>query len=319
MTTAMVATAIPFVLQIMNISGWILEVGSNVFRQIGTARDSMVTIAKPLTLVDAPDAQPLVVDRRRGRLRPCRLRLLARRQGGGGRGLLPHRAAGREHRPRRPLGRGQVDARQPDAADVRRRRAARSASTGRTSARSPRQSLRRAIGVVGQDTSLLHRSVRENIKYGRPWRHRRRDDRGGEAGERPRGGRGARRSRGAARLRRPRRRARRQALGRPAAAHRAGAGDPQGRADPDPRRGDERARQRGRGGDPGHALPGDGGQDGDRHRPSPLDASPAWTASSCSTAGGSSRRAATPSSSPATASTPASGRGQSGGFLDAAE
>ena len=30
------------------------------------------------------------------------------------------------------------------------------------------QSLRKAIGVVGQDTSLLHRSVRENIKYGRP-------------------------------------------------------------------------------------------------------------------------------------------------------
>ena len=54
MTTAMVATAIPFVLQIMNISGWILEVGSNVFRQIGTVRDSMVTIAQPLTLVDAP-------------------------------------------------------------------------------------------------------------------------------------------------------------------------------------------------------------------------------------------------------------------------
>ena len=54
MSTAMVATAIPFVLQIMNISGWILEVGSNVFRQIGTVRDSMVTIAQPLTLVDAP-------------------------------------------------------------------------------------------------------------------------------------------------------------------------------------------------------------------------------------------------------------------------
>ena len=29
------------------------------------------------------------------------------------------------------------------------------------------ESLRRAIGVVGQDTSLLHRSVRDNIKYGR--------------------------------------------------------------------------------------------------------------------------------------------------------
>ena len=84
MSTAMVATAIPFVLQIMNISGWILEVGSNVFRQIGTVRDSMVTIAQPLTLVDAPDATPLVVAPRRDRLRPGRLRLLARRRGRGG-------------------------------------------------------------------------------------------------------------------------------------------------------------------------------------------------------------------------------------------
>jgi ATP-binding cassette, subfamily B, multidrug efflux pump len=29
-------------------------------------------------------------------------------------------------------------------------------------------SLRAAIGVVTQDTSLLHRSVRDNIAYGRP-------------------------------------------------------------------------------------------------------------------------------------------------------
>ena len=51
------------------------------------------------------------------------------------------------------------------------------------------ESLRAAIGVVGQDTSLLHRSVRENIKYGRPGGDRRRDDRGGEAGKRARGDR----------------------------------------------------------------------------------------------------------------------------------
>ena len=42
MDAAMVATAIPFVLQIMSISGWILEISSNVFRQVGVARDSML-------------------------------------------------------------------------------------------------------------------------------------------------------------------------------------------------------------------------------------------------------------------------------------
>ena len=46
---AAVATAIPFALQIMNMSGWILEIGSNIFRQIGTIRDSMLTIAQPIT------------------------------------------------------------------------------------------------------------------------------------------------------------------------------------------------------------------------------------------------------------------------------
>src|SRR5690606_23724342 len=59
LSAAAVATAIPFALQIMNMSGWILEIGSNIFRQIGTTRDSMETIAQPLTLLDPPDATPL--------------------------------------------------------------------------------------------------------------------------------------------------------------------------------------------------------------------------------------------------------------------
>ena len=54
-------------------------------------------------------------------------------------------------------------------------------------------------------------------------------------------------------LRRACRRARREALRRPAPAHRDRARDPQERADPGARRGDVRARLRGRGGDPGAA------------------------------------------------------------------
>jgi ATP-binding cassette subfamily B multidrug efflux pump len=61
LTAAAVATAIPFALQIMNMSGWILEIGSNIFRQVGTTRDSMDTIAQPLTMLDVPDAKPLEV------------------------------------------------------------------------------------------------------------------------------------------------------------------------------------------------------------------------------------------------------------------
>ena len=39
------------------------------------------------------------------------------------------------------------------------------------------ESLRAHIAMVTQDTSLLHRSIRENISYGRPQRLRRRDHR----------------------------------------------------------------------------------------------------------------------------------------------
>ena len=189
MTTAMVATAIPFVLQIMNISGWILEVGSNVFRQIGTVRDSMVTIAQPLTLVDAPGRAAARRHPRRDRLRPRRLRLLARRRRarwcsdfsltvhpGEKIGLVGRSGAGKSTLVNLTLRMFDVasGAIRIDGQDIR---------------DVTQESLRRAIGVVGQDTSLLHRSVRENIKYGRPRRHRRRDDRGGEAGERARGDR----------------------------------------------------------------------------------------------------------------------------------
>uniref|UniRef100_UPI0025CF79A2 ABC transporter transmembrane domain-containing protein n=1 Tax=Mesorhizobium sp. TaxID=1871066 RepID=UPI0025CF79A2 len=61
MTTAAVATAIPFALQIANISGRILDVGANVFRQIGVASNSMTTIARPITMQDRPGAPALVV------------------------------------------------------------------------------------------------------------------------------------------------------------------------------------------------------------------------------------------------------------------
>ena len=95
-----------------------------------------------------------------------------------------------------------------------------SASTGRTSATVTQESLRAAIGMVTQDTSLLHRSVAANIRYARPGAS---DAAGG--GGRPQGA-GARVHRrpagldGEDRLRRPCRRARRQALRRPAPADR---------------------------------------------------------------------------------------------------
>ena len=188
MSTAMVATAIPFVLQIMNISGWILEVGSNVFRQIGTVRDSMVTIAQPLTLVDAPDATPLVVTR--GEIVYDRVGFDYWRGDAGSvvRDFSLTVRAGREDRPRRPLGRRQVDAGQPDAADVRRRRRRDphrrpGHPRGDPAEPAPGDRRRRAGHLAAAPLGARQHQVRPAR------RHRRRDDRGGEAGERARGGR----------------------------------------------------------------------------------------------------------------------------------
>jgi ATP-binding cassette subfamily B multidrug efflux pump len=167
LTTAMVATAIPFVLQIVNISGWILEVGANVFRQIGTARDSMLTIAKPLTLVDAPDARPLVVtagevaydrvsfDYWRGDKGAVVSDFSLTVHPGERIGLVGRSGAGKSTLVNLTLRMFDVasGAIRIDGQDIR---------------EVTQASLRKAIGVVGQDTSLLHRSVRENIKYGRP-------------------------------------------------------------------------------------------------------------------------------------------------------
>jgi ATP-binding cassette subfamily B multidrug efflux pump len=168
MTTAMVATVIPFVLQIMNYSGWILDIGSNVFREIGTARDSMLTIAKPLTLVDKPNAKPLLVirgeivydrvgfDYWRGDKGSVMQDFSLTVAPGEKIGLVGRSGAGKSTLVNLTLRMFDVaeGAIRIDGQDIR---------------SVTQQSLRQAIGVVGQDTSLLHRSVRDNIKYGRLW------------------------------------------------------------------------------------------------------------------------------------------------------
>ena len=75
----------------------------------------------------------------------------------------------------------------------------------------------------------------------------------------------------AAGLRDAGRRPRLAAVGRPAAADRHRPRDPQGPADPAPRRGDERPRQRVRAAGPGGARAAQGGPDDDDRRPPPLD------------------------------------------------
>ncbi|GLQ55074.1 ABC transporter ATP-binding protein [Devosia nitrariae] len=166
LSTAAVATAVPFVLQIMNMSGWILEIGSSIFRQIGNVRDSMETIAQPLTMVDKTDAQPLVVDKGelvydkvsfnywRGKAGSVIDGFSLKVEAGEKIGLVGRSGSGKSTLVNLALRMFDVQAGsiRIDGEDVR---------------EVTQESLRQAIGLVSQDTSLLHRSVRENIKYGR--------------------------------------------------------------------------------------------------------------------------------------------------------
>jgi ATP-binding cassette subfamily B multidrug efflux pump len=162
-----VATAVPFALQIMNMSGWLLERGSNIFRQLGNVYDSMQTISQPIALVDAPDARALDVGQgeivfeavsfsyHRG-VRDAIIEGLDLRIAGGEKvGIVGRSGAGKSTLVNLILRMYDVDAGaiRIDGQDVR-------AVT--------QESLRAAIGFVSQETSLLNRSVRENIKYGRP-------------------------------------------------------------------------------------------------------------------------------------------------------
>jgi ATP-binding cassette subfamily B multidrug efflux pump len=166
LNAAAVATAIPFALQIMNMSGWILDVGSNIFRQIGTTRDSMDTIAQPIAMLDPPTAPKLVVREGGIEFKDVTFNYWRGKDGtvmegfnltikpGEKVGLVGRSGAGKSTMVNLMLRLFDVESGsiRIDGQDVR---------------EVTQESVRAAIGLVSQDTSLLHRSVRENIKYGR--------------------------------------------------------------------------------------------------------------------------------------------------------
>jgi ATP-binding cassette subfamily B multidrug efflux pump len=146
-------------------SGWIMWTAINVFESMGTVQEGLETIARPNRLVDAPDARELVVDR--GEIRFDRIRFHYGRDHGviddlsltirpGEKvGLVGRSGAGKSTLVNLLLrfydlegGRILIDGQ--DIADV------------------SQESLRERIGMITQDTSLLHRSIRDNLLYGKP-------------------------------------------------------------------------------------------------------------------------------------------------------
>ncbi|MGF7160657.1 ATP-binding cassette subfamily B multidrug efflux pump [Rhodoligotrophos appendicifer] len=160
-----VATVLTLTLQMSTTSGRVAYELTQVSEQFGTVREGMETVARPLRVVDQPGAPTLQVTlgeiqfkdirfgygRETGLIEGLNLTI----RPGEKIGLIGRSGAGKSTLINLllrfyDLEDGQILIDGQDIATV------------------TQQSVREAIAVVTQDTSLLHRSIRENIAYGKP-------------------------------------------------------------------------------------------------------------------------------------------------------
>jgi ATP-binding cassette, subfamily B, multidrug efflux pump len=160
-----IALASGLAIRIANMSGWIMWVSIGIFENIGTVQEGMRTIARPHRLVDRPRAPALAASR--GAIRFENVRFHYGKAGGviddlsfaiapGEKvGLVGRSGAGKSTLAHLLLRFYDVES-------------GRILIDGQDIAAVSQESLRQQIGMVTQDTSLLHRSVADNILYGRP-------------------------------------------------------------------------------------------------------------------------------------------------------
>jgi ATP-binding cassette, subfamily B, multidrug efflux pump len=164
-STGQVALAVGLVIRINNMSGWIMWVVNGIFDNVGTVQDGITTISQERTVVDRADAVPLRVTR--GEVRFDDIHFHYGKAGGIISGLDLIVRPGEKIGLVGPSGAGKstlvnVLLRLYDLEEGH------ISIDGQDIARVTQESLRSHIGVVTQDTSLLHRSIRDNLLYGRP-------------------------------------------------------------------------------------------------------------------------------------------------------
>jgi ATP-binding cassette subfamily B multidrug efflux pump len=164
MTPGAVAAAIGLVLRLVQMSGWLIHLVRGIFENIGSVQESMETIAKPHDLPDARDAVPLVVDK--GAISFEQIRFNYGRAQGLFEGL------DLQIRPGERIGLvGPSGAGKSTLVNLLLRlyplEGGRILIDGQDIAHVTQDSLRAQIGMVTQDNSLLHRSIGDNIAYGR--------------------------------------------------------------------------------------------------------------------------------------------------------
>jgi ATP-binding cassette, subfamily B, multidrug efflux pump len=162
-----VAAALPLTWQLANVAGWVSWEVTGVFENVGVVQEGMQSIAVQHSGVDQPGAQHLEVSR--GEIRfekvtfgygrsdaaPVLDNLSLEVKAGERIGLVGRSGAGKSTLVNLLLRFHEVESGRilVDEQDI---------------AHVTQESLRAAIGMVTQDTSLLHRSIAANIRYGRP-------------------------------------------------------------------------------------------------------------------------------------------------------
>ncbi|MEL6220307.1 MAG: ABC transporter ATP-binding protein [Pseudomonadota bacterium] len=164
-TVGPVAAAAALVLRLLGMVDWIMWTLSMLFQNIGTVQEGMETVSQPLRLKDRADAKPLRYDtgeirfdqvthqygKRAGGVEEIALTI----KGGERVGLVGRSGAGKS-----TLVNLALRFFDPDKGRV--------LIDGQDLAHCQQESVRRQIAMVTQDTALLHRSIRDNIAYGRP-------------------------------------------------------------------------------------------------------------------------------------------------------
>jgi len=158
-----VVAASALTLRLNSMTGWIMWALSSFFRQLGVVSEGMETISHPIEMVDALKAEPLQITlgkiqiqgvshhygRKSGGLTDVSLTI----QPGEKVGLVGRSGAGKSTLLKLLLRFYDIES-------------GHILIDGQSISNVTQESLRRQIGMVQQEGSLLHRSIRENIKYG---------------------------------------------------------------------------------------------------------------------------------------------------------
>jgi len=164
-TVGAIALATGLVIRIVNMSGWIMWVVTGIFENIGMVQDGLQTISQPVSVTDREQAKPLAVGRGEVRFEHVDFHY-GKKKGiigdlnltikpGEKIGLIGPSGAGKSTLVNLLLRLYDVEG-------------GRILIDGQNIAEVGQESLRARIGMITQDTSLLHRSIRDNLLYGKP-------------------------------------------------------------------------------------------------------------------------------------------------------